>query len=588
MIRFYRDATPASLVIGHIAWFWLFQACFLSARAFPDSHALPPHRPRIAPHRHPSLSLPKLRRLSSRPATMTTASPGATPSQAYTKNRANFRTQAWDRVPVPWINDAEWLYVHDLLFRDAHDVAARQHALRRLKVWASRTKLPHALRATAEFLEIDLIDGCGGWLPSTLSDSALRQLYAFAIVRLVNGFTDLLQRGQFAMSVRRLAATIAMPLVFVEIRHEATHGDLPPLAALREVARDALLWLKTRYWDARTARIHGYARLEQLMQHWQQACATELQVAGKHWSHRCCHGIAARLSPQRVPFFVQSALLSCDRTVLDAARSPTTPTSAAVPALAATVSTSVTAAATASTSTSATAAASTSVMSTVTTTGARASRHDAGWPRPPNEAVWSPVLDATTTTQQWHVLAEVMAQLQQAARAPRPSDGRVLLAWAQALLQRLIDQHVAGPRRADGLTARDRKARLRRLGMALLRHRLPDGYRLLHQLLAAQILDAQTAPLVHFQKSQQRAIQIATATKAVETEAWWPSLFGLPEGPPASDAADPTTAPATRDAAAVGPSASAVPADPLRHLVLDAEVFDHLPTALQHGLIALP
>ncbi|BGP35531.1 rRNA-processing protein las1 [Rhodotorula toruloides] len=70
-----------------------------------------------------------------------------------------------------------------------------------------------------------------------------------AIVRFVNSLVDPLQTTYFARSIASLAQQIDLPLWFVELRHQATHEDLPSLGVLRDAARQALDWLYAHYWS---------------------------------------------------------------------------------------------------------------------------------------------------------------------------------------------------------------------------------------------------------------------------------------------------------------------------------------------------
>ena len=45
-----------------------------------------------------------------------------------------------------------------------------------------------------------------------------------------------------------MAKQIGLPALFVDIRHEATHGDMPSLTNLRNAAQTALQWLWNDYW----------------------------------------------------------------------------------------------------------------------------------------------------------------------------------------------------------------------------------------------------------------------------------------------------------------------------------------------------
>lgn len=62
--------------------------------------------------------------------------------------------------------------------------------------------------------------------------------YAAAIIRLVNGLVDPLQLGAYARSIASIAQQLGLPAWLVELRHAATHEDLPSLEVLRDAARE--------------------------------------------------------------------------------------------------------------------------------------------------------------------------------------------------------------------------------------------------------------------------------------------------------------------------------------------------------------
>lgn len=98
------------------------------------------------------------------------------------------------------------------------------------------TALPHALESTLSILTARLIDTSAMQQnPSWLS---LRQNYAAAIIRMVNGLVDPLQAGAYARSIASIAAQLGLPSWLVELRHAATHEDLPSLEMLREASRE--------------------------------------------------------------------------------------------------------------------------------------------------------------------------------------------------------------------------------------------------------------------------------------------------------------------------------------------------------------
>jgi hypothetical protein len=66
-----------------------------------------------------------------------------------------------------------------------------------------------------------------------------------AIVRFVNELVDSLD---VTLPVYQLAKMLGIPLYFVEIRHTATHDELPSLELLRQVGVRARTWLWDNYW----------------------------------------------------------------------------------------------------------------------------------------------------------------------------------------------------------------------------------------------------------------------------------------------------------------------------------------------------
>jgi len=68
------------------------------------------------------------------------------------------------------------------------------------------------------------------------------------LCRMVNGIADSQQKGRVAVSVNSLAEAAGLSRLLVDIRHEATHNELPSLATLQLAAKQALDWLVAQYW----------------------------------------------------------------------------------------------------------------------------------------------------------------------------------------------------------------------------------------------------------------------------------------------------------------------------------------------------
>ncbi|KAI8995690.1 Las1-domain-containing protein [Trametes punicea] len=150
------------------------------------------------------------------------------------------------RLPrrVPWKDLSELEQVCGWVYTEENDLDAKRLAVNRLAAWKASVPLPHALESAHAILSVVLEDGT-----STMSSSylLLRMSYASALIRLVNGLVDPLQLGAYARSINSIAQQLGLPTWFVELRHAATHEDLPSLEVLRDAAREAMVWLLHNY-----------------------------------------------------------------------------------------------------------------------------------------------------------------------------------------------------------------------------------------------------------------------------------------------------------------------------------------------------
>ncbi|KAA8568051.1 hypothetical protein EYC84_008470 [Monilinia fructicola] len=64
----------------------------------------------------------------------------------------------------------------------------------------------------------------------------------------VTGLLDSHQDKRRKLSMYSIAKTIGLPATYVELRHQATHEELPSLPKLRIAARKALKWIWDFYW----------------------------------------------------------------------------------------------------------------------------------------------------------------------------------------------------------------------------------------------------------------------------------------------------------------------------------------------------
>lgn len=152
---------------------------------------------------------------------------------------------------TPWRNHSELLRVRDWFFPNSAsgeqhaDADQRKKAFEQVSAWKLRGNLPHAVESTWLLTEAILIDGKPG---EQIPVFAIKASYITAISRFVTGLLDAQQESKYKVSMYTQAQKIGLPALFVDIRHEATHGDMPNLTNLRSAADRALGWLWDDYW----------------------------------------------------------------------------------------------------------------------------------------------------------------------------------------------------------------------------------------------------------------------------------------------------------------------------------------------------
>jgi len=163
---------------------------------------------------------------------------------------------------TPWRSFEDFEHVFGLLFASQGDPAAQRQGISRISTWQSRGTCPYAAETTANLLDSILRDAevsasASSSTPSTSyrppglpygSTNELRLAYSMALTRFVNSLVDPAQQSSFARSISSIAMQIGLPLWFVELRHAATHEDLPTLKICRDASRRAVDWLYSNYW----------------------------------------------------------------------------------------------------------------------------------------------------------------------------------------------------------------------------------------------------------------------------------------------------------------------------------------------------
>ncbi|KAL8279387.1 hypothetical protein RQP46_008199 [Phenoliferia psychrophenolica] len=195
---------------------------------------------------------------------------------------------AAQRRRTAWTSPQELNVVFSSLFHSDGDSGAQRWAIARIKVWLARgPNCPHAVESTASLLEIVLRDTEAVGTSQRPSQQELRLAYSMALIRFVNSLVDPLQTTYFARSMASLAAQLGLPLWFVELRHAATHEDLPGLSVLRDASRQALDWLYSHYWlptvspNTIETPLHSLEPLQALLNTYKTLTKTYLRDASK-------------------------------------------------------------------------------------------------------------------------------------------------------------------------------------------------------------------------------------------------------------------------------------------------------------------
>ncbi|KAL2135193.1 hypothetical protein VTI74DRAFT_9399 [Chaetomium olivicolor] len=128
----------------------------------------------------------------------------------------------------------------------------KQKAVARVSMWMQRGGCPHMVESTALLTAAILSDeGLAAEADGSGRASrgyAVRAAYSAAFSRFVTGLLDSHQDKQRKMSMYDVAKSVGLPATFVELRHQATHEQLPSLTRLRGAARKALDWIWEYYW----------------------------------------------------------------------------------------------------------------------------------------------------------------------------------------------------------------------------------------------------------------------------------------------------------------------------------------------------
>lgn len=144
---------------------------------------------------------------------------------------------------VPWKSNNELLQLQKWFFSD--EDSDKVLAINRVLAYLVRGKVLAAIESTRLLTQVCLDDK-----KNQLDKTVVRMAYSMALIKFVNDLLDPYQKAAHAISLHGIAREIDLPSSFVEIRHIATHENLPGLEILRGLTEKALVWLRSHFWSA--------------------------------------------------------------------------------------------------------------------------------------------------------------------------------------------------------------------------------------------------------------------------------------------------------------------------------------------------
>lgn len=186
--------------------------------------------------------------------------------------RLSASTSHHGHAVTAWRGWDEWRRCYANMFASADDSTQQTAAVDMVRCWRARGRVPLAVDCTAQLVELNLQHAQPAAAAAAAASSsarpapapacstlASRHQYALCLLRLVNGILDPQQSKQHAQSIASLAKQVDLPRILVDIRHEATHQQLPSLPMLQMASRAALEWLQRHYWNAQS---HALSKTE--------------------------------------------------------------------------------------------------------------------------------------------------------------------------------------------------------------------------------------------------------------------------------------------------------------------------------------
>jgi ribosomal biogenesis protein LAS1 len=131
--------------------------------------------------------------------------------------------------------------------------------LGKVNTWKRRGNVPHAVTSTGLLVEAIINHGEISELyaqragstegtPNLPSPFVLRSIYSSAFSRFITGFCDTPPNAAVKRSMYDAAEELGIPELWVEVRHDITHGEMPDVRFLQSCSNKAIEWLWNYFW----------------------------------------------------------------------------------------------------------------------------------------------------------------------------------------------------------------------------------------------------------------------------------------------------------------------------------------------------
>jgi hypothetical protein len=158
----------------------------------------------------------------------------------FTQKYPKYNFKDSSEISSPFSNWMEWKFVYKMIFSNSIDQV--NLGIDRISIWKkSENLLLHPIDSTMDFLILK-------YQSSNSSRRELNLSYGMAIVRMVDGFSKIIEVQQWFNSIHTLMENLDFPAILVKLRHMSSHEELPELSYLQFAGDIALDWLKERYW----------------------------------------------------------------------------------------------------------------------------------------------------------------------------------------------------------------------------------------------------------------------------------------------------------------------------------------------------